>query len=214
MLTNYGNLEAYYEALPKGPINEVTGYNPDMMARVTAIFQCLADARQLEVIRYSGYIGNQYGRQGAHDVNIYDQDGQFVANVGGYVNQMDIQCGGNWYKGFVEHTEVLDKNYIRIPILLATDPLPNLPDFWDENGEPFDLSDDYEFDTNTIITIDIRREDVTDEFHEQPLYIREKESRDRSVARCNIIKEQLMIHCWSPARVERLLEAGYDIEDM
>jgi hypothetical protein len=55
---------------------------------------------------------------------------------------------------------------------------------------------------------------VIDEFHEQPLSIREKESRDRSVARCNLIKEQLMIRCWSPARVERLLEAGYDIEDM
>jgi hypothetical protein len=27
-------------------------------------------------------------------------------------------------------------------------------------------------------------------------------------------KEQLMIHCWRPERVERLLEAGYDIEDM
>jgi hypothetical protein len=214
MLTNYGNFEAYYEALPKGPADPITGYNPDMMARVTARFQCLADARQLEVTRYSGYIGNQYGRQGAHDVLILDQDGEVVANVGGYVSQMDIECGGNWYKRFVEETEVIDRNYIRIPLMLAAEPLPDLPDFWDENGQPFDLSDDFEGDTKFVIMIDIRREDVTDEFHEQPLYVREKESRDRTIARCNIIKEQLMIHCWRPERVQHLLEAGYDIEDM
>lgn len=213
MLTNYGNFEAYYEAHPKGPIDPITGYNPDMIARVTARFQCLADAGQLEVIRYSGYVEEGYGRQGAHDVNIYDQDGQFVANVGGYVSPQDMQCGGNWYKRFVERTDVIGKDYIRIPLMLAAEPLPNLRDFWDANRQPFDLSDDFEGDTKFVIMIDIRRDDVIDEFYDEPRHLL-KESRDRSVARCNTIKEQLMIHCWRPERVERLLEAGYDIEDM
>jgi hypothetical protein len=85
-------------------------------------FQCLA-MQEYEVIRYSGYVEEGYGRQGAHDVNIYDQDGQFVANVGGYASPQDMQCGGNWYKRFVERTDVIGKDYIKIPLMLAAEPL-------------------------------------------------------------------------------------------
>jgi ankyrin repeat protein len=34
------------------------------------------------------------------------------------------------------------------------------------------------------------------------------------IDQCNVIKEELMINRWHPSRVERLLLAGYDIEDM
>ena len=39
-------------------------------------------------------------------------------------------------------------------------------------------------------------------------------SRGRVMARCNQIKEELMMNRWHPKRVERLLAAGYDVEEM
>ena len=38
--------------------------------------------------------------------------------------------------------------------------------------------------------------------------------RTRIVSRCYIIKEGIVMKAWHPSRVEKLLEAGYDIEDM
>jgi hypothetical protein len=32
--------------------------------------------------------------------------------------------------------------------------------------------------------------------------------------RCAIYKEEIMMRAWHPSRVEKLLEMGYDIEDM
>ena len=34
------------------------------------------------------------------------------------------------------------------------------------------------------------------------------------IKRCNIIKEELMMKTWHPLRIEKLLLAGYDIEDI
>jgi hypothetical protein len=39
-------------------------------------------------------------------------------------------------------------------------------------------------------------------------------SKDRCMTRCAIYKEEIMIKAWCPSRVEKLLEMGYDIEDM
>lgn len=39
-------------------------------------------------------------------------------------------------------------------------------------------------------------------------------SKKRTVERCRILKEGIMIKAWAPERVLRMLEAGYDIEDM
>jgi len=39
-------------------------------------------------------------------------------------------------------------------------------------------------------------------------------SRDRCELRCSIYKEEIMMKVWHPSRVERLLEMGYDVEDM
>jgi Leucine-rich repeat (LRR) protein len=38
--------------------------------------------------------------------------------------------------------------------------------------------------------------------------IRSRQQRARVISRCRQIKEELMMNCWSPWRVERLLEAG------
>lgn len=42
----------------------------------------------------------------------------------------------------------------------------------------------------------------------------EKESKERCVKRCAQYKERIMIKVWRPSRVERLLDMGYDMEDM
>jgi len=42
----------------------------------------------------------------------------------------------------------------------------------------------------------------------------EPQRRDRCMERCAIYKEEIMMRVWHPKRVEKLLEMGYDIEDM
>ena len=44
--------------------------------------------------------------------------------------------------------------------------------------------------------------------------LREYESKMRIICRVKMYKEDLMMNRWHPSRVEKLLEAGYDIEDM
>jgi hypothetical protein len=41
-----------------------------------------------------------------------------------------------------------------------------------------------------------------------------QESKKRSLTRCKEYKEEIMMKTWHPSRVEKLLEMGYDIEDM
>lgn len=42
----------------------------------------------------------------------------------------------------------------------------------------------------------------------------EAASKLRSQERCKQVKEEIMMRTWHPNRVEKLLLAGYDIEDM
>ena len=42
----------------------------------------------------------------------------------------------------------------------------------------------------------------------------EKESKERCMKRCTLYKEQIMMKVWHPSRVQKLLEMGYEIEDM
>jgi len=39
-------------------------------------------------------------------------------------------------------------------------------------------------------------------------------SKDRCMKRCALYKEEIMMKAWHPSRVERLLEMGYEMEDM
>lgn len=39
-------------------------------------------------------------------------------------------------------------------------------------------------------------------------------SKKRSQERCQQVKEEIMMKAWHPRRVEKLLQLGYDIEDM
>jgi hypothetical protein len=42
----------------------------------------------------------------------------------------------------------------------------------------------------------------------------ERESKMRSTKRCAQYKEEIMMKAWRPSRVQKLLEMGYDVEDM
>jgi hypothetical protein len=41
-----------------------------------------------------------------------------------------------------------------------------------------------------------------------------RQSKERCNKRCAQYKEQIMMKAWHPSRVEKLIEMGYDIEDM
>jgi hypothetical protein len=41
-----------------------------------------------------------------------------------------------------------------------------------------------------------------------------EESKERSLRRCKSYKEEIMMKAWHPSRVEKLLEMGYEMEDM
>ena len=41
-----------------------------------------------------------------------------------------------------------------------------------------------------------------------------RESKMRCMKRCAQYKEQIMMKAWHPSRVERMLEMGYEMEDM
>ena len=42
----------------------------------------------------------------------------------------------------------------------------------------------------------------------------ERESKMRSTKRCAQYKEEIMMKVWHPSRVQKLLEMGYEMEDM
>jgi hypothetical protein len=41
-----------------------------------------------------------------------------------------------------------------------------------------------------------------------------RESKRRCMRRCAQYKEEIMMKAWHPSRIEKLIEMGYDVEDM
>ena len=222
-LTRYDNwgeycrkwLHYYEEVVLNDPF--VISVKQKNLSRATASFQCLADAQQLKVYRYSGYKDDEchpYQREWFHSIDILDRNDKVVACIGGYIEGPDVVLGG-WDKTYVEATEVVDADHIRIQLMLGTEPLPDFPEFLGVTGQPIDFRDHDGERTFQPLEICLHREDVVDEFHDKPLLEKyEQRSKERTMARCTIIKEELMMNRWHPIRVERLLLAGYDMEDM
>jgi len=190
------------------------------LARVAASFQCLADAGQLRVLRQSGYMDHEdYDDLVAyfHSTFILDANGNVVAKVCGRMchndndDEDDIERN---IKTYVEATKYRHDHRIEIELMIGAELMPNFPEFWDENEKPVDFTEEYGKSFKSF-PIRIRREYVTDEFHKEP-FLKQMEQRRklRIMERCKTIKEELMINRWSPARVEKFLLTGYDIEDM
>jgi len=176
-------------------LNDYPRFNDS--SRAAASFQCLADARQLRVVRHSGYVDDEqfpYLTDYCHTVDVLDAEGKVAAQLCGYVHGDDVTMGG-WEQRYVEATEVVDEHHIRIQLMVGAEPLPNFPEFWDENGNVIDFTDPYGVSTFASFSICIRREDVVDEFHREPQWERyEQRAKERMMARCNAIREELMMN--------------------
>jgi hypothetical protein len=48
----------------------------------------------------------------------------------------------------------------------------------------------------------------------QAVALTHRESKRRCMRRCAQYKEEIMMKAWHPSRIEKLIEMGYDVEDM
>ena len=121
-------------------------------AKIHATLQYLADHDQLDVYRHSGN-GRWY-----HSVTILDQHGQHAAETSGFVTGVDVALG-KWDKMYVEKTETVDDDHIRIHLMIGN--LPDRAEFKNEGEElSLGVNDDYFWGFDIVI----RNEYVEDEF--------------------------------------------------
>lgn len=188
-----------------------------------ATFQMLAEAGQLRVRRFAGYTGLDYNQRWYHEIQILDQNKQVVETLFGEIFQtynkytmthdafiqspLEPPNIVRWYDGWMfNHPDVVEL------LLVLPTTFINYPEFQDENKNILEC-DYYVYKKEYfIMSILIKKEFITDEFVTEE--IREKKIRNHAIVQCRTIKEDLMINRWCPARVERLLLAGYDVEDM
>jgi hypothetical protein len=178
-----------------------------------ATMQTLAEAKQLRVKRFAGFTGLGYECKWYHEIQILDQQGQVATTIIGSIIEHDIHYGAAdmiLIKG--AHLPVEGRNDIVVLTLVLPSEFPNLPEFRNDDGNP--LHCDYRLHCGRyyVVCIKIHKEYITDEFVTEEM--RQENVRKHAMSQCKIFKEELMINRWSPARVEKLLLAGYDVEDM
>lgn len=197
----------------------------DRMDKASAIlhatFQTLAEFKQLRVKRFAGFTGLGYEQKWYHEIQILDQDKQVVETLIGSIDENDVRsmnADEQYIKSelrsamYWRHNQIIHDPDIAQFTLVLPITFPNYPEFRDENGNPLDCGYDLHrrcyypivivMDTQFIIDVFI-----TKEKHEEKI-------REHTIKQCKKIKEELMINRWSPKRMEQLLEAGYDVEDM
>lgn len=186
----------------------------DRMYNATAIlqatFESLADNNQLRVKRFAGYVGLSNRRKYYHEIQILDQHEQVVETLIGSIPEADMPEAEIYIKSPLDSRMYDRENghywqhpYAAKVTIVLPITFPNRPEFRDEEGNPLDCG--YELHSHSYYPIEItmEKEFITDEF------IGEEVRK-----RCNTIKEELMINCWSPKRMEYLLDLGYEIDDM
>ena len=183
-------------------------------ATIQATFQLLSDSKQLRVKRFGGFIGLGYETKWYNEIQILDQKKELVDTLVGSFDKEYACCGDNRDRIYINSTPIpslLYPNVVRVQLVLPVT-FPNFPEFQDEEGTPLNCR--YSMFNNNFYTVSIMmdKDCIVDEFVTEEM--RQKNIRNFVVERCNIIKEDLMINRWSPKRVEQLLLAGYDIEDM
>ena len=122
-----------------------TQENAENYAKVHATLQYLAEKGQLYVYRHSG------GGDWYQSTDILLSNGDVCDNTVGYITDIDVLLG-KWDKIYVEKTEPVDEEHIRICLMISTC-LPKFPEFCGENGEELDLgmNDDYFEGFNIVI---------------------------------------------------------------
>jgi hypothetical protein len=122
-----------------------TKKNAENCAKVHTTLQYLAEKGQLRVYRHSG------GGDWYHSTDILFPNGEVCESTVGYITDTDVLLG-KWDKLYVEKTEPVDEEHIRICLMISTN-LPDCPEFRNENDEELDLgmNDDYFEGFNIVI---------------------------------------------------------------
>jgi len=183
-------------------------------AIIHATFQLLAESQQLRVKRVMEFISGTDDCICRYEIQILDQNNQVVETL--------VETIDESYLRFTSRDKIHIKTKLvpntfhpevaQIQLVLPMK-LPNRPEFQDENGTCLDCY--YPSYNNSFysVTITMDTEFITDMLMTEEMREECKAYR-RTMKRCKAIKEDLMINRWSPRRVERLLLAGYDVEDM
>ena len=178
-----------------------------------ATIQTLANSKQLRIKRFAGFTGVGYECKWYHEIQILDQKGHVVHTMVGSITEHDVHYGSAdmiLIKGIILPA-FDDDTMVRLTLVLPAE-FPNIPEFRNDDGNP--LRCDYRLHCGRyyVLWIKIDREYITDEFVTETM--RQEKVRACTVEQCKTFKEELMMNRWSPKRVEQLLLAGYDIEDM
>jgi hypothetical protein len=178
-----------------------------------ATMQSLAHSKQLRVKRFAGFIGPGYECKWYHEIQLLDQKGQVVDTIIGSIIEYDVHYGAAdmiLIKG--SHLPVEGHDDMAIVTLVLPTDFPNYPEFRSDDGHP--LRCDYRLHSERyyVVCIKMHKEYITDEFVTEEKRL--EMVRAHAIKQCKIFKEDLMINRWCPLRVEKLLLAGYDVEDM
>jgi len=182
-------------------------------AIIHSTFQLLAESQQLRVKRVMEFIGNTDDCVYRHEIQILDQNKQVVETLVESIDESYLHNTSCWFH--VKLELVYNTSYPEVAQVQLVLPIkfPNRPEFQDENGTCLDCYYPKYNNSFYSIAITMDTEFITDALVTEEMRVERKTCR-RIMQRSNTIKEELMINRWSPTRVERLLMAGYDVEDM
>ena len=178
-----------------------------------ATIQSLANSKQLRIKRFAGFTGLGYECKWHHEIQILDQKGHVVHTMVGSITEHDVHYGSAdmiLIKGVILPA-FDDDTMVRLTLVLPSE-FPNVPEFRTDDGYPLLCNYRLHCGRYYVVWIKIDREYITDEFVTEEM--RQEKVRRHTMSQCKIFKEELMMNRWSPKRVEQLLLAGYDIEDM
>ena len=188
-------------------------------AILQATFEALAAAKQLRIKQISGFTGLGYERKWYNEIQVLDQQHEVVETIVGFVAGGDIHTIErlvayeqepvlHWVDGTIRPNDALTQVVLILPV-----ELPHYPEFRDENGHHLDsCSSEHMYGSFHAIVLAMDKEFLTKEVVTEEM--RQEKVRAYTIQQCKNIKEDLMMNRWHPSRVERLLLAGYDIEDM
>jgi hypothetical protein len=219
LISNHASWLESYETLREVDSDPAFDKLNKTHAILQATLEALAAAKRLRIKRFTGYTGLGYDRKWYNEIQLLDEHHQVIETIVGSVAGDDIPT----IEGNVAHMQrpvlrwdddlVVEDNTLAHTLILLPTTFPNYPEFRDENGNPFEgwwiergYAPYYQF------VIVMEKEFVTEECVTEEM--RNEMIKKCTVEQCKTIKEELIMNRWSPTRVEQLLEAGYDIEDM
>lgn len=183
------------------------------LAILQATFQLLTESKQLRLKRFGGFTGLGYERKWYHELQILNRKGEVVDTIVGSLDK-EYGCAGESDRIYINselQPSLYHPDVVSVQLVLPVT-FPNYPEFQYEDGTPVNCY--YSMYNNNFYSVSIMmdKDCITDEFVTEEM--RQENIRKFVIERCKTFKEELMINRWSPKRVEQLLLAGYDIEDM